>query len=292
MENENYMIDRNQISINNENIALERYDELVKNSSGSNISFLNKNYEFIKIRNRKTEINISTLLSIMWNRIGVLSGLKNQNNHEIAQDITNLIFSYHSELTLEEIYKAFELERFNIYDTKTEHYQLFNAEYVATVLKKYKNWKLQMKTIHKIEPIKEIVMLPEKTSSEIKETMSNAIVRKFNIYKELKEIEIPFVYVFDELTQRGIIKTPTNNTPKLLKYYEKTLERAKSMALAEVKNQSSDKFSDKVSIKTQIKEIESGNIDKAKILVKKIILTDFFKKHISENTDFESFIKQ
>jgi len=290
MESNDYKMDKLAIIEHKQQIALQEFQQVVDSCNLSPIAFLKKDYDFKKLRDRKTEINIGFLLSIAWTKICALSGLKVADSDEISQDITNMIFSVYSELSIEEIYKAFELERHGVYDKKTEHFQLFNAEYVADILKKYKKWKQETKFQHHISPKKETVTLDANLIDE-KTTMDNAIIRKFNEYLELKDIEEPFVYIFDELYERNIIKKPTKEEPEIQMYFLKKLEQAKIQVEEELQKSTSVNKQDRLNFKEELNKIQSGNTDKAQVRAKKNILMEFFKKHADIKTDFEKFIK-
>lgn len=285
-----YIIDKLEIKQNEENFALEKYEEIVSSCSLQQVEFLRKNYSFVKLRDRKTEPHISTLLSITWMKIGMLCGLKENPNNEVWQDITNLIFNYNSDLTIEEIWKAFELERYKEYPEKSEHYQFFNSEYVASVLKKYRIWKQNTKMQYNISPISSQNQLPEISESQKKEKMDQALIRKFKEFVKTNKIEEPFVYIFDELLERDILKKPTINTPKLHEYYNKKLEEAKIEVKEELENNLNPEKTVRIEIKEKLKEIEQGNTDLAQIRAKRIVLKEFFLKHIKLKTDFEKFI--
>lgn len=188
MDNE-YKVDVAELNQHKENLAVVSFDEVVKNSAASNnITFLKKNYDFQTIKERKTETNILTVLSVLWTRISILGGFKNEMAFEITQDITNLIFGVYSDLTIEEIYKAFELERFGLYEEKTKHFQLFNSEYVSEILKKYKKWKYDMKMQHNIShPKNAMLELPASTEADKKNIRLGFIKMIWDEIQEKKE---------------------------------------------------------------------------------------------------------
>jgi len=65
MDNE-YKVDVAELNQHKENLAVVSYDEIVKNSAVSNnITFLKKTYDFQTIKERKTETNILTVLSVL-----------------------------------------------------------------------------------------------------------------------------------------------------------------------------------------------------------------------------------
>lgn len=291
MENNEYRTDKVALFQHKQEIALKEFDSIIRSCESSPINFLKSNYGFKKLKDRKTEPNILVLLSVAWTKISALAGLKTSTDIEITQDITNMIFNVYSDLSLEEIYKAFELERHFVYEEKTKHYQLFDTEYVGEILKKYKKWKQHTKVEHNISPTNKINSLPEMTESQKKETMDNAIIRKFNEYLSSKIIEEPFVYIFDELYERKIIQNPSPEEPKIQMYFLRKLEEAKIQMVEELENSTSPIKSERLNIKNQIEKIHKGNSELAEIRAKKIILIDFFETHINRNTDFEKFIK-
>lgn len=121
------------------------------------ISFLKKTYELEKIKD-KIE-NVKTDLGIILTRIHGEMGFKSEIDQFTKKDIGKMILSYYNTLSFEEIYKAFELERFGLYEDKTEHFQLFDSNYVSNILKKYKNWKIEQKRVLNIEAPKTEIQL-------------------------------------------------------------------------------------------------------------------------------------
>jgi len=84
-------------------------------------------------------------IGAMFIKLNILAGIKQNITEQDMTDIKNLVFIYFKGLSLVEIYKAFELERYGMYDNKTDHFQLFNSTYVSEILKKYQKWKQQKK---------------------------------------------------------------------------------------------------------------------------------------------------
>lgn len=84
--------------------------------------------------------------------INALSGIKSELDVLIKRDILNTICSYYKNLSVAEIYKAFQLERAGMYDEKTDHFQLFDSTYISSILKKYENWKSEQKRMSNYNP--------------------------------------------------------------------------------------------------------------------------------------------
>lgn len=286
-----YNVDLAELNQHREELALKQYDALVTECSIAPVSFLKKNYEFKKIRDRRTEPNITTFLSVTWLKICMLCGIKQNQSSEVWQDITNLVFSYYSDLTVEEIFKAFELERFGEYPERTEHYQFFNSEYVSAVLKKYKVWKQNTKMQHNISKPEHVAELPDITTSQKEEILINGIKRVFSEYKQSKILPEPCVHIFDELLNRGLIIGANN--PKLEKYYADKMEQSKVELKKELENEkNSAGFVERKNISREIEQILQGNSNKIIVKTKKIVLREYFDKLINEATEIENKLKK
>jgi hypothetical protein len=286
-----YKTDLNELQKHKENIALEQYDDLVNKCTLSPVPFLKKNYEFKILRERRTEPNITTFLGVTWLKICMLCGIKQNQSTEVWQDITNLVFSYYSDLTIEEIFKAFELERFGEFPERTEHYQFFNSEYVSAVLKKYRVWKQTTKIQHNIFKSESVALLPDISESQKKETINKGIIRVFNHFKEFKIIDNPFIHIFDELFERGLIKGA--NTPLLEKYYFNKQVEAKKVVQKELEiEKSNSNFIQRKNIQREIEQVIIGKSNKIIIETKRIVLKEYFEKLISENIEIENLLKK
>lgn len=286
-----YKTDLNELQKHKENIALDQYDDLVNRCTLSPVPFLKKNYEFKKLRERRTDPNITTFLGVTWLKICMLCGIKQNQNAEVWQDITNLVFSYYSDLTVEEIFKAFELERFGEYHEKTKHYQFFNSEYVSAVLKKYRAWKQITKIQHNITKSESVALLPDISESQKQETLTNGIIRVFNEFKSTKIIELLSLWVFDYLQEKGHIQGA--NTPKLIEYYSKKMEEAKIQVQKELEiEKSNSNFIRRKTITREIEEVLHGNSSKVIVATKKIVLREYFEKLINENIEIESLLNR
>jgi len=99
----------------------------------------------LKIQKLQNTANFKTQIGIVLTKIAVLLGIKDPIDNFTKQDLLRLIARHYKHLSPAEIYKAFENERYGINQPKTEHYQLFDSNYVATIMDKYLNWKQKEK---------------------------------------------------------------------------------------------------------------------------------------------------
>lgn len=119
----------------------------------------------MQIKDRINEGGVMTLIGATLTKIASLGGITNEMDSLTRQDIVTMLFSSFKTLSIDEIYFAFQKERYGEYDNKTSHYNLFNADYVSEVLKKYKNWKKDKKSEYNITPDSQI-LLPEINQSQ------------------------------------------------------------------------------------------------------------------------------
>lgn len=160
------------------------------------IEFLKSTYGFVKIKEISKEPEFKNLLGAVLVKISILAGIKGEIDDFTKQDISKMILTAFKELSFEELHKAFEMERYGQYDDKTEHFQLFDSNYISQVLKKYKNWKVREKNELNLS----IPRLEHKTSefekSEIRENLLRCIFNEiaetgfssdaWHIYPELE----------------------------------------------------------------------------------------------------------
>lgn len=225
-------------------------------------------------------------LAVVLVKICALSGIKNEIDDFTKKDISNLICVFYKNLSVAEIWKAFELERYGVYETKTDHFQLFDSTYISSVLKKYVEWKQNEKRLLNWNPPNsETKELPELTESQKREFMTSAILRSFEFFKEngclSDDVQI---HVFDELVKRKFIVN--SNNQKVLNYYLEHQNRAIKELEQEykigIKSEKREHY--KQALKNLEKEI-GGDVN---VRMKRNVLTEFFTKY----KDDEKFLEQ
>jgi len=281
MGDNHYKVDLAELQERQEARASESITVIEEKCSLPSVQFLKANLDNKKIKERKTEPDIKTLIGVMLVKIGALSGIKNEIDSMIAQDILKMIFNTYGNLTIEEIYKAFELERYGSFEDKTPHFQMIDADYVAKILKKYIHWKHNIKMQHNITS--DNLKLDAITNSQKETIVQEGVNRFYQQYKTDKTIEDPSEYVFDFLVEKGMIKS--NKNPKLLEYYQMQLQKAKEQLQKEnIGKISSDKM-ERQKIKIDLEEIVAGYSPKIILRAKKNILAEFFETQIELGTE-------
>jgi hypothetical protein len=291
MSSEMYRVDKAELQLQKELRVAESLQLIEDKPMQTPKVFIISTFEFIKLRERKTETDIQQLLWLMMVKIAAHGGFKNTIDDFTKQDIVKMIFYSHSDLTVEEIWKAFELERYREYEEKTEAFQLFNADYVSAILKKYKGWKLNIKQQHNISFNMQQTLLPEVSDVEKVESLKQGTLRRFEEFQQTKKIEEPCSHIFDYLFEKGIIKQVTEKNPKLFYYYQEKLKVAEAQIKKELEGNRSSGIINKTEFLEQIEKISEQQSSKAQIRAKKLILVDFFNKQIELKTDLETLLK-
>ena len=111
-----------QIS-NEENYFIQKRNEIDVVLKSNNKVFLQESYNFNKLHQIKTDANFVFLVGGWVTQTSMLMQIKNPVDGFIKQDIVNMLTTVFSNLSIEELIKAFELERFSVYKEKTEHFQ-------------------------------------------------------------------------------------------------------------------------------------------------------------------------
>jgi hypothetical protein len=153
------------------------WEVLDKASQMTDREFLSTPKQMIKDAPIET---LRSILPLLMTRICVLSGIKEEIDNLNAQDISKMILSRYKTLSVFEINKAFELERYSAYDRKTDHFQLFNAEYVGEILKKYQNWK-------KRQYREQNIPMPDQLVKEAKKELPVTLKSEEEWAEEIKE---------------------------------------------------------------------------------------------------------
>lgn len=289
MDDNHYKVDRFEVVSNQERQASEKLQLIEKKCNNSPVAFIRENYSNSRIRKTKSEPHFKMTLAIMLTKISALAGITGEVDDFNASDINKFILTSCNDLSLEEIHKAFELERFGSYDEKTKHFNLFNADYVSTVIKKYRKWKLEVKTQFNIS---KTTALPEMTESQKREIINQGIIRVFSEYQETKKLPEPNAYIFDELYERKIIKG--SDTPKLHEYYQVKIKQAEKELKDEfeLSKKTSPGKTERRQIQEEIDKILLGDSEKIFVRTKRIILAEYFDKLIRENIDIQCIISK
>jgi len=128
----------------------------------------------------------------------------------------------------------------------------------------------------------------EMTEQEKKDLMTDAIINKFERYKETKEIDEPFCHILEELIERGLIKI-TNN-PKNREYYAEKYDIArKELSVEYAKMKSVDK-KERLMFKEEVVKILNSDSPKIKVRQFRLVLTDFFNKQIQLGIDIKTIL--
>lgn len=183
-----------------------------------------------------------------------LIGFKGLIDPVQKEDIIKLIQSRFFTLSIEEIYKALQMERYREFDTRTEHYQLINAPYICEILEKYKEWLRNTRQTHHLSN-----SLPspkeEELSEEEKEAKFIANIQHFyNDFKQNGRMPLFCGYLYDGLKRRGMIADFTDEEKEVLtkRYKKRKIQERDNRSLVSRLKQSFESVDDDISLKKEI----------------------------------------
>lgn len=165
------------------------------------------------------EMEVRECLGMICAKAANMLGIKEKINEINKADIREMVLTKFKGLSLEEIDYAFKLERYGEFETRTEHFQLFGAEYVSEVLNKYRKW--LKSTISENRILIEKKPESEITESEKRQLTFDLIVMAFEHFENYREIKPGTLAAYDALHKLGELPEHTEEFKKGI------IERAK-----------------------------------------------------------------
>jgi len=252
-------------------------------SNISDVAFVKKTYGFIKVREFNQDSELKNTVGEMLFKAARLAGIKDEISYDVKADLMKTVLSYFKDLSIEEIYKAFELERNCVYDTKTDHFQLFDSRYVSEILKKYKNWKIDQKKVNNISAPKVVTEITEAEKLKIRNDFLKTI------FDDLQNDGFctDAWQLYEDLEKSGTIQ-PTNEEKK--KIYQQEYQKYVPAYKEEIRLMGG------YSAKTMLTDFQKL-IDKGNPLVyvtnrcKSIIASEYLKNHLETFEQFKTAIE-
>ncbi|MEN9655240.1 MAG: Polaribacter phage [Bacteroidota bacterium] len=253
------------------------------------LAILNEDYPKVKTIESKEEINglLNFLITIL--NIKVSSEEEKVQLDKQMVFIFDLIKTKFGSLTVPEIREAFKMyvaKEFS--DIKV--FRMIDCIVVGEILVAFMNYRNERLRIYD-DKKRNINQLPEKTQSQIKQELTNAIIMRFNEFKALKPITEPCVHIYDELLERGLILGA--DTPKLSAYYEKKKTQAKSELEMELHKEIACSLSkNRKVLQEALVKVQDRTSHKITVRAKKIVLQEYFTKLIFEKQNIEEILKK
>lgn len=198
--------------------------------------------------------------------------------HEFSQfnkkDILKLLEDVYRNYSLDEIHYAFQLERFGKLGERIDHFHEFNSIYVDQVLKKYIEWKRELKKRHQIESDKQ----EQTISDEEKKVLVNSMMNKcLNHWEENRTILEGYVApMYDEIYDLDLL-------PKDVKTKNKFMVDAKECIKLELQQKDLLEYTQALDVKKTLNELNKKGNGKVIMKAKELVLASYLRK-IDENT--------
>lgn len=245
------------------------------------VSFIKNTASQLKIRNADSYAltkEISHFITHATNRLGI----KEATSKLDKSDILELVLTKYKNLSFDEIYYAFKMERHGYLGERIQHFQLFNAEYVSSVLDKYVPWKRQKMFDHKISIQK--AQEEKEISKEEKQYWINlAVMECFFYYEETMAI-------MDGKTHNVYeILYDLDYLPKDVAYKQKMYKSAVEVLQMEYSTKKASSRDEKKQIKQVLADIHKPKYNKAILKAKELVLMEFFRNTIKNPEKLKQF---
>lgn len=248
----------------------------------SGVGFVKDTQTQIKIRDINNSYELGRQLMIILMEAYDRLGIKGSIHTEDAKDIKDLILSNFKGMSLDEIAYAFKLERHGLTWEKTQHFQLFNAEYVGAVLKKYGEWKQKVRVEHNISNQPKELTFSE---SEKQRLTSNAIRKCLDAFLDTLTIPKDYVFVYDELASQGFLNQSKEFKKEI---YNDAIELLET-ELTEKKASSKDEHTEIRHILENLREPKQPQVI---LKCKELSITSFFRLLRADEKKLKEFQEQ
>ena len=194
----------------------------------SPVGFVEKLRDFAPLREQPEPV-ARMAIGLIVTQHAALIGIKGTIDAMNKEDISNLICSRFAHLALEELHKAFQLERYGELGEATAHYNLINAPYIAQVLTKYVSWLRKTRQNHphlSLERTPREVTPPAPPSPERIEVLAQQMQQQ---YLQTGQMPLFCSWLFDAMRQVGMLPDFSPEEKKLLqaRYQKERLELSK-----------------------------------------------------------------
>lgn len=246
------------------------------------VAFVKNIVDQVKIRDISDSYTISKEVS-HWithttNMLGIKDAVPTHNKTEIVE----LILSVFKNLSFDEMYFAFKMERFGRLGDKTDHFQFFNSSYVSDVLKKYVEWKREVRRKHNLDMAKENVSQPELSQKEKDSIVANGVLRIFGEFLALGDISTGDSYIYEVLYDDGLL-------PRDAETKKKVYREAKEVLKFNVESKQAISIEEKEHFKNILVAIERKRDPIVIAEAKRIMVKKFFRKLANDVNEQEKF---
>lgn len=246
------------------------------------VAFVRSIVEHTKIRDVSDSYRISKEVS-HWithttNQLGIKDAVPTHNKTEIVELILNVF----KNLSFDELYFAFKMERFGVLGDKTQHYQFFDASYVSDVLRKYVDWKTEVRRKHNLDLVKKDSEVPELSQKEKDSIVAQGVLRIYGEYKALGDISTGDSYIYEVLYDDGFLPTDAKTKKEIY-------ESAKEVLKFDVESKEAISIQEKEHFKKILSAIEKKRDPIVIAEAKRLSVKRFFRKLANDEDGEKNF---
>lgn len=206
--------------------------------------------------------------------------MKDPVSNLVKREIAEMISSRFKNLSFDEMYYAFKLERYGVYEEKTEHYGRISVDYVSAVMNKYVEYKQKIKRDYNISTQKSLPA-PSISEEEKQRLVNQAVVNMFMYFQEHSVCDPDRVTnVYNILYDMGYL--PTDKEYKRKKY-------ADAQVLC-ISNETA--ILPQYRVRSVAKAIEDFKKERNPEVIskaKELVLSEFFRKMFRDENSLNEF---
>lgn len=245
----------------------------------SPISFINDLQNQVKIRDLDSSSDsFFSQISALFTKTSNLLGIKTAITPINGQDIVDCILMKYKGLSINELEYAFKLERYGEFGKRVEHYQLFNAEYVSSVIDRYLEWKqFKINTLAKKEKMDQKI-----SEEEIRKKDNQSILRYLNEYEFTRVVNDMDFHIYRHLDKLGLVNYS-------LEFKKQIKEKAITLVYEEENKRVATSLTEKREINSSLTKILNGTSGLVRCKCEVLALEHFLNEIYTTNEKVKQF---
>jgi hypothetical protein len=245
------------------------------------------NEDFPKIKKVEDASQLSSLLDFL---VRILNIRINTPDDQQTLDfqmplVLDLIRTKFGYLTIPEVQEAFKMYVAKEF-TAIKVFRMLDCIAVGEVLNAFTEYRSdRLRAYTQKKQIAQLAAKNEISESQKEQITIDAINARFEHFKETKLVEQPCFWIFDFLVEKGLIKLPADNTPKINAYFLDKRKQAQKIVIKQLKTVPTSSKNERNQIKIDIEKVLNLESVKLQITIKQLVIADYFEKQQQLNAE-------
>lgn len=226
-------------------------------------------------------------------KVATVYGARGEINNEVIKSCVNIVDSFYSFLSVDEIEFAFEAAAGGLFEANIAMYHgAINAEYVSRVLLAYKEYRKKIKVdiynaeleIEKREQReKKLAIAPSKSA-----TLRKSVDMLIDLYRKITTEEAPTLNIWTKIHFNALKKLRV--TVYVFNEYTRAMSLARTMVKSQIKEEGSALNRASVVTRGNLEKLEVGELDdRIRVEAERILVREFLDLCYSELLTVDEF---